>query len=326
MKLVNLRPANGLRGPGGSFTQMHKTPFLHASRIFSAIAAAAVLLVLTGCNITITNLTPDTVPQNPSQIYTITASFRPDSSRIERVSIAPRIIIDGSSYKMTKSSVGTDIWEFDYQIPAGRADASYYFICDYKVENQSGDAPNEVYSALQKMKIAGRYVIRSEATRAPVGSRVSVLGAGFSPADVVYFDQTPTRTVFESPSSLSFFVPSVSPGRTYQLSVVGSAGKLDVGSFRVDAISFQVSPAAVVLRQGEQQALTFTIPTPAPGGGMLIDVTTDIPASVVMPEVMVGAGQTSTTVMIQGGKPGNGSLFFKSSAGESSVAVTVTGK
>ena len=60
---------------------MQKTPFTHASRIFSAIFTALALLVLTGCNITITNLTPDTVPQNPSQIYTITARFHPDSAR-----------------------------------------------------------------------------------------------------------------------------------------------------------------------------------------------------------------------------------------------------
>lgn len=306
---------------------MHKTPFLHASRIFSAIAAALTLLVLTGCNFTITNLTPDKVPQNPSQIYTITASFRPSSNRIVRDSIAARIVIDGANYPMTKSSVGADIWEFDYHIPAGRTTANYYFICNYKMENQTSPEPSEVYSTeLQTMNISGRYVIRSEATRAPIGSRVSVLGAGFTPADVVYFDQTPTRTVFESPSSLSFFVPSVNPGHNYKLSVSGSGANLDVGTFRVDAISFQVAPAAVVLRQGEQQALTFTIPTPAPGGGMLIEVTTDIPASVVMPEVMVGAGQTSVTVMIQGGNPGVGSLFFKSSAGESSVSVTVTGK
>jgi hypothetical protein len=304
---------------------MHKTPFLHASRIFTAIAAALMLLVLTGCNFTITNLTPNTVPQNPSQIYTITASFRPESSRIDRATITPRIIIDGSSYRMTRSTVGVDIWEFDYQIPAGRAAASYYFICEYKNENQTSPQATQVYSEMQTMNISGRYIIRSEATRAPVGSRVSVLGAGFTTQDVVYFDQTPTRTVFESPSSLSFFVPAVNPGQSYRLSVVGSGGgTLDVGTFRVDAISFQVSPASLMLRQGEQQALTFTIPTPAPGGGMLIDVTTDIPASVVMPEVMVGAGQTSVTVMIQGGKPGTGSLFFKSSAGDSSVAVTVT--
>jgi hypothetical protein len=305
---------------------MHKTPFLHASRIFSAIAAAAVLLVLTGCNLTITNLTPDTVPQNPSQIYTITAAFRPDSGRIDRSSVHARIVIDGSSYKMTQNTAGSDIWDFEYQIPAGRTTASYYFIADYKLDNQTTAEPSEAYSPLQSMTIAGRYVIRSEASRAPVGSRVSVLGAGFTPQDIVYFDQTPARTVFESPSALSYFVPFVPAGRNYKLSVMGSGANLDVGTFRVDAISFQVQPSSLVLREGEQQALTFTIPTAAPAGGMLIDVTTDVPASVIMPEVMVPSGQTSVTVPVQGGKPGTGSLFFKSSAGDSSVAVTVTAK
>ena len=56
---------------------MQKTTLSQASRIFSAVAATALLLLLAGCNLTITNLTPDTVPQNPSQIYTITASSRP---------------------------------------------------------------------------------------------------------------------------------------------------------------------------------------------------------------------------------------------------------
>ncbi len=304
---------------------MHKTPFLHASRIFPAIAAA-LLLLLAGCNLTITNLTPDTVPQNPSQIYTITASFHPKSNRIDTASITPRIIIDGRSYPMTKSNVMGDVWEFDYQLPAGRTNASYYFICDYKMEAQTDSRPNEVYSELQTMNIAGRYVIRSEAMRAPVGSRVSVLGAGFSTADIVYFNQTPTRTVFESPSSLSFFVPPVASGHSYNLTVNGPAGTLDVGTFRVDAISFLVTPAALVMRTGDQQALTFTIPQPAPAGGMLIDVTTDVPSSVIMPEVMVPAGQTNVTVPVQGGKPGVGSLFFRSSAGESAVSVTVSAK
>ena len=305
---------------------MHKTPFLHASRIFPALTAAVALLVLTGCSsLTITNLTPDTVPANPSQIYTITVSFQP-SRQINPDSISPRIIIDGSAYKMTKSTAGSDLWEFEYQIPAGRADARYYFICEYAGKGSTSGAVNELNSEIQTMKITGRYVIRSEATRAPVGSRVSILGAGFTTTDLVYFDQTPTRTVFESPSSLSFFVPAVAPGRTYRLSILNAGGSLDVGTFRVDAISFAVSPAALALRSGEQQALTFTIPSPAPAGGMLIDVRTDAPDSIIMPEVMVPANATSVTVPVQGGKPGSGSLYFTSSAGESSVAVTVTAK
>jgi hypothetical protein len=161
----------------------------------------------------------------------------------------------------------------------------------------------------------------------PRSARASASSVPASPPPI-WFTSTrlPARTVFESPSSLSFFVPAVAPGRTYKLSIVNVGGSLDVGTFRVDAISFAVSPAALYLRSGEQQALTFTIPSPAPAGGMLIDVRTDVPASVIMPEVMVPANATSVTVPVQGGQVGSGSLFFTSSAGESSVAVTVTAK
>ncbi|MFI5336587.1 MAG: cell surface protein [Opitutales bacterium] len=307
---------------------MHKTPFTHASRIFAVIAAALALLTFSGCtSLRITNLTPETVPANPSQIYTITASVRDDNPNIVPDSTRMRIVIDGQNYPMTKSIVGGDIWEFDYQLPAGRTNASYYFLVSYSLRTGNGEVPAEVQSeTVQTMNIAGRYVIRPEANRAPVGSRVSVLGAGFTPGDVVYFDFTPTRTVFESPSSLSFFVPAVDPGKSYRLRLTGGGTELQVGSFRVDALNFSISPTSLTLRTGEQQALTFTIPQPAPAGGMLIDVTTDAPESIVMPEVMVAAGQTSVTVPVQGGKPGSGSLFFKSSAGESTVSVTVTAR
>ena len=307
---------------------MHKTPFTHASRIFASLAILTALLSFTGCSsIRITNLTPDTVPANPSQIYTITASVHNENTNLVTDSTRVRIVIDGQSYPMTKSIVGSDIWEFDYQLPAGRTNASYYFLVNYQLHSSNGDVGAEAQSEmLQTMNIAGRYILRPEANRAPVGSRVSVLGAGFTPGDVVFFDLTPTRTVFESPSSLSFFVPPVEPGKSYRLRLAGGGNELQVGSFRVDALSFTVSPSTLVLRTGEQQALTFTIPQPAPAGGMLIDVTTDVPQSIVMPEVIVAAGQTSVTVPVQGGKPGNGSLFFKSSAGESTVSVTVSAK
>ena len=305
---------------------MQKTPFPHASRIFAALAGLATLL-LAGCGLTITNLTPNTVPANPSQIYTVTARFHADSDRIPSDSVHPRIVIDGQAYNMTKSTViGSDLWEFEYQLPSGRMSANYYFIADYAVKSGEQLAPKEDTSDLQTLQVNGRYVLRPEANRAPVGARVSMLGAGFTPADVVYFDALPTRTVFESPSSLSFFVPSVEAGHSYRLHLAGGGDPLEVGTFQVDAISCQVTPSSLTLRSGEQQALTFTIPMTAPAGGMLVEVTTDAPDCVVMPEVMIPAGSTSVTVAVQGGKPGSGSLFVKTGSGETTIPVTVTGR
>ena len=98
---------------------MHKTNFPQASRIFAALAVLAFLL-LTGCDLTITNITPETVPANPSQIYTVTARFEVKANSIVRESIHPRIVIDGQSFNMSRATAGTDLWEFDYQLPAGR--------------------------------------------------------------------------------------------------------------------------------------------------------------------------------------------------------------
>ena len=62
-------------------------------------------------------------------------------------------------------------------------------------------------------------------------------------------------------------------------------------------------------------------------GGLLLDLTTDVPESVIMPEILVPQGQTSVTINVQGGRPGSGSLFLKGyGAGELSVPITVSAK
>jgi hypothetical protein len=79
------------------------------------------------------------------------------------------------------------------------------------------------------------------------------------------------------------------------------------------------------VRTGERQTLTFTVPNPAPAGGTLLDVTTDIPESVIMPEVIILQGQTSITVTVEGGRPGTGNLFLKGfSSGELTIPTTVS--
>lgn len=305
---------------------MHKTPPFHASRFFAAIASLLALLVLSGCNLTITNLTPATVPQNPSNIYTLTASFQPKTSTVDAASIQPRVIIDGQSYNMTRSAVAASVWEFEYQFAPGRTSASYYFICEYSTKSGGAAVPQENYTELYTLAVNSRYVLRADATRAPVGARVNVVGAGLTPQDVIYFGDTPTRTVYESPASLSFYVPSVAAGMSYQLRIAGPGGELPAGTFRVDGSDVQAFPSFLSIRQGDSAQLTFSVPMPAPAGGMLIEVTTDVPTSIIMPEVIIPAGATSAVIAVQGGKPGSGTLYYKTLGGEAAIAVTVTAR
>jgi hypothetical protein len=305
---------------------MHLQRTSPASRILSLLGTAAALALLAGCaTVKLTNLTPTSLPENPSQIYTFTLRIKTNSSTVDAASVAPHIVIDGQNFPMKPSPLGQGIYEFEYQMPPGRDQMAYYFLVDYAVEGNGITTPGQAYTGVNRATVMHRYVLSLEGNRGPVGARVAVLGRGFTPQDVVSFDGAPTRTVYESESSLSFFVPSLAPGRNYEVSLASSAGTSPIGTFRVDPTGVVVTPSELRLAPGQQENVTFMLANPAPAGGILLDVATDVPESVIMPEVVVPQGQTSVTVSVQGGKPGTGSLVLKGygSGGQLTVPVTV---
>ncbi len=307
---------------------MHTNRISPARKIILSLAAALTLALLAGCEtVTLTNLTPTSVPENPSQIYTFTLRVTPHTHTVVAASIQPHLVVDGQNFDMKRSALGEGLYEFEYQLPAGRDDVAYYFLVTYNIETTNTTGPAEAYTEVAHVKLARRYVLSLEVNRGPVGARVSVLGRGFSPQDVVYFSGVPARTVCESPNALSFFVPPLEAGKNYKVALNGAPGYTPVGEFHIDPSTVNVSPTSLTLRTGARQTLTFTIPNPAPPGGSLLDIATDVPESVIMPEVIVPQGQTSVTINVDGGKPGTGSLFLKGfGAGEISVPVSVTAK
>jgi hypothetical protein len=303
---------------------MHPHRFTRVKSIALSFCASLGLVFLTGCATGITNLTPAVLPENPSQIYTISTRVKPKAPDVVPGSLVVRIIIDGQSFPMKKSALGNDIYEFDYQLPAGRSELAYYFLVNYKYVQQGYVRDTEEFIEVVRTKIVGRYVLSLETNRGPVGARISVLGRGFTAQDTVTFDGTTARTVYDSPNSISFFVPAVESGRNYKVELTGANGTSPIGTFRVDATALSVSPTELALTRGQTQSITFTLSNPAPTGGLLLDITTDAPESVIMPEVVIPAGSTSATINVTGGKPGSGSLFLKGfGSGEVTVPVTV---
>lgn len=291
---------------------MHNKSVFSLRTILLSSLAAVLLSFMSGCtSVAISNLTPGTLPENPSQIYTFTLRATPKLNTIVKGTLAPQIVIDGQTFAMKKSAIGEDLYEFDYQLPAGRQEMSYYFIVDYQIESNVKNIYSQSFTELQHTSLIHRYVISLEATRGPIGSSISLVGRGFTPQDVVCFDGNPVRTVYNSPSSLNFYVPALPAGQSYRVTLSNQQGSSPVGTFRIDSTSVSVSPSSLVLKTGETQMLTFTIPSPASVGGTLLDVTTNIPESVIMPEVVIPQGQTSVSVPVKGGRDGNGKLFIK---------------
>lgn len=304
---------------------MHTNRISPARKILVWLAAAIGLALLSGCeSVTLTNLTPTSLAENPSQIYTFSLRVTTRTNTVQKASIAPQIVIDGKSFPLKASPLGEGLYDFEYQIPAGRDEIAYYYLVNYNVEGNNVITPGEVYTEVTRAKIVSRYVLALDVNRGPVGARISVLGRGFTPQDTVNFDGQPVRTSFESPTSLSFYVPALDTSRNYQVTLSSASGNSPVGAFRIDPSSVSVSPTSLTLRTKQQQPLTFTLPNPAPAGGTLLDVTTDVAESVIMPEVIVPQGQTSVTVTVEGGRPGTGNLYLKGfGTGEVTIPISV---
>lgn len=272
----------------------------------------------------LTNLTPSSLPENPSGIYTFTLRVTPKSGTVVPDSVSPKVVVGAESHDMQKSSSIPGIYELDYRVPQGVNSVSYYFLVNYQTEGNGLVDNQQAYSALQRASIVGRYVVSLEVNRGPVGARIGVLGRGFTSQDQIGFDGTAVRTVYESPTSIGFYVPALAPGRNYRVTLQNSSGSSEVGTFHIDSSDVTVEPASLTLAPGQKQQVTFTVTQPAPAGGLLLDVTTDIPQSVIMPEVIVPENQTSVTVAVEGGQPGSGSLFLKGyGSGEVTIPVTV---
>jgi len=280
----------------------------------------AALLLLSGCDLTVKNLTPPTFSENPSQTYSITLQVNKRSGVVIPASIQPNVVIDGQIFPMGASLLGDDIYEFDYRLPSGRQNGAYYFLINYEVSAGTGPKNRDDYTELFEFTVVNRYALTLSVNRAPVGAKVSVLGRGFTPSDKVVVGGMPAETNFESSTSLSFYLPAVAAGQNHQVALLSG---LDVGTIRVDPATVRVIPSSLDLAQGESGMLIFQIPAPAPAGGMLINVTTDAPASVVMPQVIIPGGDQSVNVSVQGGQPGNGSLFI-SVSGQSEIIVPIT--
>lgn len=285
--------------------------------------ATVLALLLTGCSSTIVNMTSDTIAENPSQIYTITARVKPNTVELVKGSLKVQIVIGGQIFPMTASPLGDGLYEYDYRMPAGQTEATYYLLVNYASQRSNMVFPVEEYTELRTIKLTNRYVYTLEAVRGPIGARIAIVGRGFTPQDVVYLDSVPARTVFESPNAISFAVPAVPAGRAYAVSLNNGTTSQQVGSFRVDGLSLDVAPTELILRTGGRANLTFSLGSPAPEGGLLVDVSTNIPKSVIMPEVIIPAGATTATITVQGGQPGSGTLFV-TGAGSGEIAIPVT--
>ncbi|GHC03388.1 IPT/TIG domain-containing protein [Cerasicoccus arenae] len=273
------------------------------AKFYVILTAAAALL--TGCGPSINNLTSSRVPQNASGIYTLSMTVSKEDGYVSDSSYGPKVVIDGVVRDMVMSDVGKNIFEYDYVMPEGRSEARYYYLLNYQREND-----HEISSSIYDLEITDRYVLTIESVRGPVGAEIPVVGSGFTDFDKVVIGGFEADTNYQSPTSLTFIVPALAPNQSYRAELVSGEGVKSLGQFHVDASKLTVLPNPISLRPGELTSVAFGTEYSTSGVGLPISVMTDIPNSIIMPEVIIPAGARSRNIPIEGGKPGKGFLYI----------------
>ena len=225
-----------------------------AKNIISFCASIAVLL-LTGCS-GLTNLTPERVPENSSRVYTLTMSAYINDGAVIKDTIKPYIVIDEQVIPMkeVKDMKHDRLYEYDYTLPKGRKSAKYYFLLKYQVSNNiDGVNKNREMKSptVYTLEPASRYIVNMQNERGPVGSSIAVLGRGFDKQDVIRVGGVDADTECLSRSTLSFVVPPLKSGKTYDVELVGEKGEMWIGAFRVDTAKMGVSPSEINMNGGD---------------------------------------------------------------------------
>lgn len=305
---------------------------MKAKRIFLSALAASFLL-LSACSVKVANMTPSTVPTNPSGIYTLTVKADVSESTIDKRTVAAYVVIDGEKHLMKRSDLGAGLFDYDYQFPQGKRSARYHYIITYRMKSLTGEPAElrEITSPTQEIELIERYSITLDADRAPAGTKLAVLGRGFSEEDRVHVGGEPAETRFVSGNNLEFTVPDLDPG-SYAVDIRNGAQTDPAGRLRVDAPAagndrsdardgeaasgpsgIRVLPERLDLEVGEKRVLAFALDAPAPDDGLDLNVTTDIPDSIIMPEVVVPGGARTVNVTVEGNAPGEGKLYIRRS-------------
>ncbi|MDR2602976.1 MAG: hypothetical protein LBC11_00230 [Puniceicoccales bacterium] len=256
----------------------------------------------------IRNNTPSQIPQNGSEVYTIAMSINPNGTYLIPNSCSAHIVIDGEIHKMDKNSDFE--YSYDYARSADQHRVNYYYEVDYKRKVNGNVREKSKRSKLYGLTIVNRYVVGFESNRGIPGSRVTLLGRGFERDDYVEIDGVPCETTFVSPNSLSFVVPILGRGNRHHAKLVSDNGDIGLGVFHIDRVSFHSNLSNINLESGEKQIFVITIDFDAPQEGIAIDVTTNIPDSIIMKDIFIPAGARSASVVIQGGFAGSGMLYL----------------
>jgi len=278
--------------------------------IFSFTCKTLLILSFAGCSKTLTNVTPDDAQRNPSNLYRFTTQCNIRMNKIIPETLKLSLVIDGEKFPLKPYELTPSFYYYDYFLDSTRTDAKYFFEACYTTNNRGNRVERCDKTPLAKFKIKEHFCSCLGGERAPISAEVKVLGQGFTTGDLIQVGEYNAVTHFISENVLSFQVPNVEAGKFYPVYFISNGEKNFIGNLLIDQGLLSVDADSIELSTGDKEELTIHSSLNAGPGGLYVNVTTDIPNSVIMPEVVIPEGENSVSVEIEGGDAGEGHLYI----------------
>jgi hypothetical protein len=272
----------------------------------------------------IKNATPDVLPVNASGVYPLTLDFFVLSSGVNERNIVAHVCVDGRMLPMKRVSQGH--YSYEYRMPSDCTSIPYFFEVNYSRQTDNGLQHVREKSPTYHLSLSDHYALGLDTKRGTPGTVVTVIGRGFREGDMIYVDDQVTETKVISPTAIRFRLPSLPADRYYSVELANAQETLPVGTIFIDRGIIKTSPRALEIPKGKSVELVINLSSPAPGEGIEIDVTTDIPNAIVVPDVIIHGGKNSITIAVEGAESARGTLFLRADGFlETAVPVVIYG-
>ena len=287
--------------------------------------AALLAVWLSGCQTSIRNLTPSSVPENASREYTLRFAAALNSDEVVEDSVEAFVVVDGKKRRMEPIESAPYIFEYAYHLSAPRTTARYYFVLSYRERRQSG--VRDVYrsSDLRTLRLVTRSPFSLGRGSAPVGSEVSLFGDNFGDRPTVEVGGKQAYVRKLSDEKIRFVVPEINTGKLHEVLVTTSQGRQSAGYMEVKKRVLDIEPDELNMRPGDEQVLLFKV-SDATTESIRIELGSDLSSEQLeLSSVRIPRGASTTNATIRALKPGQGFLRARiPNRGEVVIPVSVS--
>ena len=118
---------------------------------------------------------------------------------------------------------------YDYYLASDRAEAADYLNVEHDYRSRDENKTQKIKTPLYHLRITTRHVISPECERGPVGTKISVIGSGFTADAKIIVGDFAAETEFVSRNVLLFIIPTLITCKTYPVYIMNRREKQFIG-------------------------------------------------------------------------------------------------